>query len=50
MNVILINSQAKMRSKFEQDISKVLSCLGDSDLDVRQAALNAIESFVQYRE
>jgi hypothetical protein len=48
--MVLIDSLAEIRSKIEQDVLAVMVCLEDSDNKVRLSALDAIGSFVQYRE
>jgi hypothetical protein len=42
--------QAEIRTKIQQDVLAVMACLGDSDKNVRSAALNTIGILVQYCE
>jgi hypothetical protein len=48
--VVLIVYPAEVRTKIEGDVPKVMAFLMDCDLDVRLAALDAIEKLGEYRE
>jgi hypothetical protein len=50
MAVVLIDYAAEIRSKFEQDVPKVMAWLEDSDWHVRKAGLDTIGKLVEYRE
>jgi hypothetical protein len=45
-----MDSLAETRSKIEQDVSKIIECLGDSDWGTRKAALEVIGKLVEYRK
>jgi hypothetical protein len=47
---LLTSSQVNIRYKIFHDILKFMAGLRDSDLEARQATLNAIGSLVQYCE
>jgi hypothetical protein len=48
--LVLIDYPAEIRSKIEEDVPKVIVCLGDSDWRVRSSALDAIGKLVEYGE